>query len=110
MDFIKKQINSLIYILFDVTESDHGDSGWQWYYGILFIGIDEYPFSICVMHEPTSGTESFELTFTEDIPENQETLTNQILAEFDWSDINDQHEQNELEWLKTQDKIRNENF
>jgi hypothetical protein len=110
MTTIEKVIDNLTKVIFDVEESDHGDSGWQWYYGTLIQQGIEYPFSICVMHDSNSGTESYELTFTEELPFEMEQMEEKILAEFDWSEINDEHEQNEIGQEKTMQKIRNENF
>lgn len=110
MTTIEKVIDNLTKIIFDVEESDHGDSGWQWYYGTLIQQGIEYPFSICVMHDSNSGTESYELTFTEELPSDMEEMEEQILAEFDWSEINDEHEQNEIGLEKAMQKIRDENY
>jgi len=110
MTTIEKVIDAQTKILFDVEESDHGDSGWQWYYGTLIQQAIEYPFSICVMHDANSGTESNELTFTEELPYEMEEMEKIILENFDWYEINEEHEQNEIELEKTMQKIRNENF
>jgi hypothetical protein len=110
MTTIEKVIDNVTKIIFDVEESDHGNSGWQWYFGTLIQQGIEYPFSISVMHYSNSGTESYELTFTEELPFEVEKIKEEILVVFDWSEINYEHEQNEIDLEKTMQKIRNENF
>jgi hypothetical protein len=110
METITKPIDSRTQVIFDVENSDHGDSGFQWYYGTLILDGIEYPFSICVMHDSNSGTQSYDLTFTEDIPSDIEQNEEKILGVFDWEEINDEHEQNEIELEKTMDKCRDENW
>lgn len=124
METITKKINNLgteYTIIFDVVNSDHGDSGWQWYYGTLLVPEQKYEgatlvhtnkefeFSICVIHYANSDSFSTELTWIDDAPSDK-IIEGIIYQQFDWSEINDEHEQNEIELEKIMEKIRNENF
>ena len=113
MDFLVKQISNGNIVLFDVNNSDHGDSGMQWYYGVLVTPKDEeLNFSICVMHESNSGTSTNEITWIDNAPnpDNHQEIENEIDEVFDWSEINDQYDQNEIELQKAMDKSRDENW
>jgi len=42
-------------------ENDTEKQGsWKWHYGSVESDVKEFPFSVCEMYEPTSGTSSFE--------------------------------------------------
>lgn len=113
METITKVINTETSVCFDIANSDHGNSGMQWYYGTLTHKDIDYDFSICVMHQTVNESFSTELTFTEGDSQNGVNLADFITPienVFDWSEINDQHEANEIDLNKTMDKIRNENF
>lgn len=113
MEFLTKELSNGNKVVFDVENSDHGDSGMQWYYGALITPDNsEYEFSICVMHDSNSGTSTNELTWIDNAPnpDNHLDIENEIDGIFDWSEINYEHEQNEIELQKAMDKSRSENW
>jgi hypothetical protein len=66
-----------------IFENDTEKQGtWTWHYGILEQEDKEYPFTVCEMYEPTSGTSSFELTWCEDTPNFADQLETEILEKF----------------------------
>jgi hypothetical protein len=99
MEFLTKILSKNNKVVFDVENSDHGDSGMQWYYGALVTpDNEEYEFSICVMHESNSGTSFNKLTWLDNKPnpDNHLEIEKEILTAFDWKEINNVHEQNEI--------------
>jgi len=97
MELITKVISENSKVVFDVENSDHGDSGFQWYYGYLETPDTTHEFSICVMHNSNTQSYSEELTWIDDVPDNAELFEKQIYSVFDWSEINEESEQNQLE-------------
>jgi hypothetical protein len=66
-----------------IFENDTDRQGaWTWHYGTLEQEDKEYPFSVCEMYEPTSGTSTFEVMWIEGTPNFADHCEAEILAKF----------------------------
>lgn len=72
-----------IQIIFEPSNDNEGNPTMIWYYGDVVVNGFTYPFSLCEMYEPNTGTSSYEVTWVDETPENSKGLEKMIEDKFD---------------------------
>lgn len=72
-----------VQINFEPSNDNEGNPTMTWHYGDVVVNGVTYPFSLCEMYEPNTGTSSYEVTWVEETPENSVDLEKMIKNKFD---------------------------